>query len=424
MSTPTNTPTTTQVDYIQTASAITHILADRTLRGYLEASGKLTDDQVGALTRRFEDGVSHFKQEVKQHRMPDALEVSRTAIIADYLSHKYTQGIPHIGEDQVKIEIADMREGLRLLTSDMSLVAASRAEWEGMVRATFLTGATTQSRPPAIDQSIQAARSAGMVIARSVGIDSIFGNAFAAGEVPLSPVDPLPTYAEHDPRAQEPGLMAKLQLTLSVTEGILATIAPADPGETHERHIVEWFKDRASKAIDKAKDLVVPAGLSKLSSQLGDKEKILRDSRNLLNTAIYGTEPELATAAADHAVERSLGTILFLSICPNIPFLIPTLELRLAFTRPFFFITRAMHEAMGRIPLVGFLFLLLRGLGQVIDGIPRAQVRFVQHVVTESWLANPQDRAKIIRRYLRYVDRRANQPQIDAIQRVLLSLVQ
>lgn len=428
MSTPTHSPDTTQVDFIQTASAIATIITDRAMLALLQGEGQLKAEQIATIAHRFEDGISRFKQEVRQHRMPNAVEISRIAIVADHLSHKYPQGLAHDHPDEVRVDVADLREALQLLSGDVSRLSESRAEWEGIVRATFAMAATTAPHPLAKEQQIHTARNIGMVIARSIGVDTIFSNAFAAGEVPLAEVPPLPQYPPTDPRSENPALMGKLQLTLSVTEGILETLTPVKPGENHETHMVEWFRDRATRvvnrAVDKARDLVVPAAISKLGSQLGNKERILRESRDLLKTVLYEGEPQVATAAADHAVERSIGTILFLSICPNIPFIIPTLELRLAFTKPFSYITRAMHEAMGRIFVVGFFFLLLRGLGQLLDGIPRAQVRFVQNVVTESWLANPTKRAQLIRRYLRYVDRRADRPQIDALTRVFLSLVQ
>ncbi len=423
MTIPTQPPTTSQVDYIQTASALLHVLEDRAIHQIIQSETVLTDDQIASVTRRFEEGIARFKGEVHQHRMPNAIEISRIAIVADMLSHIYPDGIRHVTADEIAFNVQDIREARKALSGDVSGLAATRETWEHTVRATFQTGASTQPRPPALEQSLAAAHQVGKLISRSIGIDAIFANVFDAGVEVQLPVAPLPTYEANDPRAADPELMTRLQLILSVTEDILESMTPDTPGEDHASHMTEWFKEKAGKAVEKAKNLVVPSAISKLNAQLKDKEKVLRDSRDQLRTAIYGTEPQVATAAADHAVERSPGTILFLSICPNIPFVIPTLEVRLAFTRPFYYLTKAMHDAMGKIPLIGFFFLLLQGLGQALDAIPRAQVRFVQGVVTESWLANPKQRQRLIRKYLKYVENRAEKPQVDALQRILLSLV-
>ncbi len=423
MSTPSSAPNSTQsaptpvqADIIQTAAAIHYVLSEHSLREIMRHTQTLTPDQIDEVTRRFEDGVTRWQRSMHSHTPPDALEISQIAIIADYLSNKHPNGIVHNAPGKVTVNVDDIRESLQQLSGDVSHLTESRARWEGLARAMHVDEDTT---------TVHAARNVGMLIARSLGVDGIFSNAFNAGEVPLAEVDPLPAYSASDPRgsAALSRLMGQLQLELSVTDGILQTLTPDEPGETHERHLVKWFQDRAVRAIDKARDLVIPGAISRLGSRLSDKQKILKQSHDLLNTCIYGTEQQLASIAAQHAVERSFGTILFLSICPNVPFVIPTLELRLAITKPLYFVTRGAHEALGNIPLFGLMFLLLRGMGEFIDAIPRAQVRLVQGIVTESWIAKPKKRAQLIERYLRYIDRRATKPQIDAVQNLLLSLV-
>jgi hypothetical protein len=47
----------------------------------------------------------------------------------------------------------------------------------------------------------------------------------------------------------------------------------------------------------------------------------------------------------------------------------------------------------------------------------------VQGIVTDNWMGNSHKRASLIHRYLRYADRRATKPRVDALQRILVGIV-
>jgi hypothetical protein len=241
--------------------------------------------------------------------------------------------------------------------------------------------------------------------------------------VPEVSVPTLPNYPASDPRSEDPQLMAKLQLELSVTEGLLTAITPQANNETHANRLSTYFREHAVTALGTVTDLFVPSGLSRLSSQLRDTQKVLEQSRDLLRVCLYGTEQEVAAEAAQHAVERNGAAIFLLAIIPNIPFFIPTLEVRLAVTKPLYYVTRGAHATLGQIPIFGFFFLLLRWMGEFIDAIPRLQVRLIQGLFVDNWMSHPRKRAQLIRRYLRYADKRATKPRVDAMQRVLLGIV-
>ncbi len=421
-------PTLTQhqSDIIKTAAAVIYVIDDPSLHPSLRQTTPLSQEQINALAHRFSDGLDRWDREVRFHRPPSAVDANRIAIASVILNQRYPEQIKRDGRGEITLPVSDIVAVWNDLSGDMMNYSTSHEEWEkriwalfGMEAAPEVGGATLSRR----GQAGQAARAFGMAVAKSMGIDGIFNNAFNSGHVPEVSVPALPHYPPDDPRSEDPQLMAKLQLELSVTEGLLQAITPDEPNETHANQVVGWLKERAETAIDTVTGLVVPSGLASLSRQLSDTEKVLRQSRDLLRVCLYGSEQELAAEAAQHGVERSFGTILFLAICPNIPFLIPTLELRLAITKPLYYVTKGAHEALGKIPIFGFLFLLMRWLGQAIDAIPRFQVRLVQGVVVESWLGNRAKRAKLIRRYLRYADRRATKPRVDALQRVFLSIV-
>lgn len=417
-----STLTSHQVDLIKTAAAIIFVIDDSTLHPALRQTTPLTPDQIALLAHRFSDGLDRWDREVKAKRGPSSVDMVRIAIAADLLSQRYPGSLKRDNRGEITIPVSDIVDSWNHLSGDMTRYAESRARWEENVRSIFgpEPGSATASR---FDQPRQAAEKFGQAVANSLGIGGLFNNELVSGDVPQAEVPPLPTYAATDPRSQELPLLGKLQLELSVTEGLLAAITPDEPDQDHHHHFVHWVQKRTNLAIDRVTGLVVPSGISNLSKQLSDTEKVLKQSRDLLRTCLYGEEAQLAADAAQHAVERSLGTILFLAVCPNIPFVLPTLELRITITKPLLGVTRGAHMALGKIPIFGFLFLMLRWVGEAIDAIPRFQVRFVQGIVSEGWLGNSNKRAKLIKRYLRYADRRATKPKVDALQRVLLSIV-
>lgn len=419
MTTPIAAVTAYQTDIIQTAAAIVSIVDERALASVLRQTAPLSSDQLADVKRRFEDGAARWQRDIKQHHPPDPSALGRIAIVADILSQRHPEGMHHDAPGQVTLFVADLQEAFRELNGDLAHHNEARERWESIIRSLFAHAAG--SAP--LQQSRQAARNAGMLLARSVGVEGIFNNIFTAGDVPLADVPPLPDYAPGDPRGDDLVLMGRLQIDLSVTEGLLEALTPETPQESHAHHVAEWVQKRANLALEKAQQLVIPSGIAKVSAQLRDTETVLKQSRDRLRRCIYGTEPEVAEAAARHAVERSFGTILFLAICPNIPFLLPTIELRLTITKPLSFVTRSAHEVLGKVPIFGFAFLLLRAAGQVLDNIARYQVQIVQRIVMDSWLENTAKRRQITARYLRSADQRAMNPRRAAIQRVLLALV-
>ncbi len=411
-----------QADILKTAAAVVYVIDDTALHPSLRQTTPLTHEQISALARRFSDGLDRWDREVRAQRAPSTVEANQIAIAAYILNQRYPDLVKRDDRGEITLPVSDIAAVWNELGGDVSRFSALHQEWENRIYTLFGPdpSAPTHTRR---EQAGTAAKSFGMAVAKSMGIDGIFNNAFDAGHVPEVSVPALPAYPATDPRSQDPQLMAKLQIELSVTEGLLAAITPDAQNPTHDSKVSAWFKERASTALDTVTSLVVPSGVSRLSSQLSDTERILKQSRDLLKTCLYGTEQEVAAEAAQHAVERSIGTILFLAICPNIPFVIPTLELRLAITKPLYYVTKGAHASLGKIPIFGFLFLLMRWLGEAIDAIPRFQVRVVQGIVSDAWLGNPTKRAKLIRRYLNYADRRATKPRVDALQRVFLGIV-
>lgn len=412
-----------QADILKTAAAIIYVLDDTALHPVLRQTTPLSQDQIDTLARRFSDGLDRWDREVRSRRPPTAVDANRIAIAAALLNQRYPEAVKRDGRGEITIPVGDIVEVWQNLSGDVSRYATVHEEWENRIWPLFGPDPGAASNHPRREQSMQMAERFGMAVAKSVGIDALFNNALTTGQVPEASVPALPAYAANDPRANDPQLMAKLQIELSITEGLLAAITPTEPDEQHHSKVRKWLQERASTAVDTVTGLFIPSGISRLNSQLQDSQRLLTQSRDLLKTCLYGTEAELASEAAQHAVERSFGTILFLAICPNVPFVIPTLELRLAITKPLYYVTKGAHASLGSIPIFGFLFLLLRWMGEAIDAIPRFQVRLVQGIVSENWQSNPRKRAKLITRYLNYADRRATKPRVDAIQRILLGLV-
>lgn len=420
MSTPTM-PTQTQLDYMKTGSAIVAVTEDHSLHDAL--AGALTDQRdLDRLERAFTRGLEQWDRDVKAHKAPHPLQVTKMAIVADMLSQQYPDGVKHDTAGQITIPVTDITNAWKTLGVDANKFSASRTKWETMVYSTFQTTQPSQ-RNQRIDSSYQAAEHVGKAIAHSLGVDGIFTKIFNEGIVPQIEVPPLPDYPADDPRAKNLQLMSSLQLELSITEGLLSTITPDEPHEDREKHLLEWMQERANIALETARKLLIPSGIVRFSAQLNDTAKVLEKSRDLLKVCLYGTEADVLSLAAQHAVERSFFTNVFLAIFPNIPFIMPTLELRIAFTKPIYLLTKSAHEALGRVFVFGFVFYLLRGFGYAIDSIPRWQVRFVQNIVTDAWKANPNKRQHIVNRYLRHVERRGKNPTEDALEQVLVSIV-
>ncbi len=355
MSTPT-TMTSYQADIIQTAAAIVYVLDDRQLHPVLRQQTPLTQDQIAALGRRFTEGLERWEREVRARRAPNAIDGNRIALVATMLGQKYPNGVKRDIHNQITLAVSDIVDALNDLSADVSKYINQHDAWETLIFAIF-----TPNTLHRMGQSVQVAQRFGLSVAKSLGIDGIFNTEFESGQVVEADVPPMPQYPAHDPRSEDPQVMTKLWIELRVTQGLLNAIKPDAPHEDHRTHLEKWLRERASTAVEVLTKMVVPSGLSRFSAQLSNTEKVLTQSRDLLKQCIYGNEAELGNAAAQHAVERSFGTILFLAICPNVPFLIPTLELRLAITKPIYYVTRAAHEALGKIWIFGFLFCCCAG---------------------------------------------------------------
>ncbi len=272
---------------------------------------------------------------------------------------------------------------------------------------------------------VQGALQVSQQITKSLGIYKDFKKAFDDGEVPLADIAPLPTYAANDPRAGVPELMARLHLYLEVIDGLSGVIdsqMPHKKGQIAGRDIpvVQWVSDRAQSLTEAAKMYVFPAISEGL---LKEKEDIIKEASTAIKLCLFAEESALATEAAQYAIERNPGVIVFLAIFPNIPFLVPTIEIRLLVTKPLLAFARAAHRTLGKIPILGFFVLLMLDFAYILDEIPRLQVRFVQSIVTRGWLRNPAQRSRLITEYLKATARHVRNLRLGTLQRALLSLV-
>jgi hypothetical protein len=239
--------------------------------------------------------------------------------------------------------------------------------------------------------------------------------------LPLADIEPLPLYAKDDPRSDYILLMERLHLYLRVVDGLRgALIAASSDGAAAPGIIVRWFSARRQSLVQIMTRHFLPRAFI---SAWKENSEVLADLSRFLGHSIYDSEPQIALEAAQYAVERHLGAILFLAICPNIPFIIPTLEVRLLFTKPLLAITKGIHATFGRFPLIGFFFYLMYRFARFFDGIPRLQVRVAQEVIVSGWLANRQKRSRFVLRYIEAAYQRMERPRVDAIARALLSLV-
>lgn len=414
-----------QLDILKTAAAVVYVVDDNALHPSLRQTTPLTKEQITALANRFSDGLDRWDREVKAHRAPGQIEANQIAIAAVILSGRYPTAIPRDDRNEITLPVSDIVLVWNDIAGDITRYSDSHQEWENRIYSLFGPNPVVATTPMrgGRQQASQAAKAFGLAVAKSMGIDGIFNRAIDADQVPEVSVPALPNYPASDPRSQDPQLMAKLQLELSVTEGLLAAITPQAKNETHANRLSTYFKEHAVTMLGTVTDLFVPSGLSRLSSQLRDTQKVLEQSRDLLKVCLYGTEQELAAEAAQHAVERNIPAIFLLAIIPNVPFIVPTLLVRLTVTKPLYYVTRGAHATLGQIPIFGFFFLLLRWMSEFIDAIPRLQVRLIQGLFIDNWMMHPRKRANLIRSYLNYADRRATKPRVDAVQRVFLGIV-
>jgi hypothetical protein len=408
--------TSAQLDLIKTSAAIISVIDNGASHDALRQQTPLNEHQIHDMEHWFSEGLDHWDRELKAHHAPNPITLSRTAIVAGFLEKRYPQGVKHDERDEITIPISDIVDAWNLLASDANQTSTTRRQWENIITHLF-----SFERDPLLGKAGETAEKMGHVVARTLGIGNIFNTILDAA--PEVDPPPLPTYQENDERSRHLQLMMKLQLELSAVETMLQAITPDQPHETRASQLVQWAQSRANKALEAVTRMVVPTSLARFSSQLDKSARSLTEVRNLLNTCLYGTEAEVAAAAAQYSVERNFGTILFLAVVPNVPFIIPTLELRLAITKPLYFVTRGAHEALGDIPIFGLLFFAMRGLGWLIDAIPRTQVHLVQGIRVDAWLANKKKRDKLVDRYIHAVDRRLTHQNVDAVQRVLLSIV-
>jgi hypothetical protein len=160
-----------------------------------------------------------------------------------------------------------------------------------------------------------------------------------------------------------------------------------------------------------------------VSTAWKENEEILDDLSDFLRHCVYDSERDLSIEAAQYAAERSLGAIVFLAICPNIPLIVPTLEARLLFTKPLQGLTRGIHAVFGRVIILGFFLLLISKFANLFDEVARMQVMWTQHFLMARWLVNDRKRLRLVRRYLNDAVNRVRRPRRDAIVRGLLSIV-
>jgi hypothetical protein len=258
-------------------------------------------------------------------------------------------------------------------------------------------------------------------LAKALGMENQFKSAFDEGVVPLADVEPLPLYNPTDPRTHHLEFMEQLRLYLSVIDGFLGAMQKASQQSSIPSSIiVRWSSQRSQAFIDIAKIHGVPIVLEGLMKK---NSVILTELSATLRTCLFSSEKELANEAARYGVERNISCIVFLAICPNIPFILPTIEIRILFTKPLVGISEAAHQALGKIPIFGFAIWILYSLTRIFDSIPRAQVKVVQGFFIRRWLRNKQKRSEIILKYLDAIAYRVKNPRIDAFHRGLISLV-
>jgi hypothetical protein len=239
--------------------------------------------------------------------------------------------------------------------------------------------------------------------------------------IPLADLAPLPIYAAEDLRAGElHAVMERFLLTLRIVDGLRGALASDKSPRTDQHILFQWGSARLGAYRDAVTRLVLPRAVTVAWKE---KREILADLSRYLSHCIYDSEAVLSVEAAQYAAERSAGVILFLAICPNIPFGLPTLEIRLFFTKPLVAIATAIRAVFGNFFLIGFFLYVLEVFARLFDAIPKVQVRAVQRIAMRRWLLDERKRLGLIRRYVKAVDARIAKPRADAIVRGLLSIV-
>ncbi len=254
----------------------------------------------------------------------------------------------------------------------------------------------------------------------ALGLDRKLHEAINEDNIPLGDIPPLPDYRPADPRATTlRDEIAYLALTLQIVNGIQTIIdANVDAQATPRR--IKMMKRLGTRYVEVAKKLLLPRVVITVLKQ---KESILADLSTFLNHCLYDSENDILHEAGRYAAERNVGANVFLAVCPNLPFIVPTLELRLLFSKPLLGLASAMHALFGKIFVFGFFFVLLVKFAQLFDGIARFQVQLVQRILINRWLSSEQQRVRLVERYLKDAKHRVEKPQTDVIIRGLLSLV-
>ena len=266
----------------------------------------------------------------------------------------------------------------------------------------------------------QAASERCMALLKSLRLTKRLKGVIDDDNVPLAHIDPLPAYSSLDPRASDLQMMEDLHLALRVVYGVIDVLDQLKSPASSSSRIVQWVNARG-KAF--RRNIIRQALPRAALSAWKGSEEILADLSKFLGHSIYDSQEDLAVRAAWYAAERNPGVILFLALCPNIPLIVPTLEIRLMFTKPLVAITNGMKGVFGRFLLIGLFVSLLSWMAGVLDIIPRLQVRFVQRIVVRRWLGNERKRVDLIGRYLRATRVRVAKPRLDAIVRGLIAIV-
>jgi hypothetical protein len=259
-----------------------------------------------------------------------------------------------------------------------------------------------------------------MALLKSLQLTKKLQGVIDEAHVPLPPIDPLPAYAPTDRRSSDARIMEELHLALRVVMGVMDALAGLESPKPQPSRVGRYVADRRDAAKKALQRQALPRVA--VSAWKGPKE-ILADLRAFLSHCIYDTERDLCREAAWYAAERHAGVIFFLAICPNVPLIVPTLEVRLLFTKPLVNIARGMKAVFGDFFILGFFVSLVTIMAEFLDAIPRLQVRVVQRIVIGRWLRNERRRAALVDHYLKAAIARVAKPRADAIRRGLLAIV-
>jgi hypothetical protein len=260
------------------------------------------------------------------------------------------------------------------------------------------------------------------VLLKSLRLSKQLDGVVDQDHIPLAEVRSLPTYSATDPRSSDLyALMERFRLALSVVDGLRGAMLQAESEKTDQLILIRWGSARAKAFVAAVQRQALPRAF--MSAWKG-KSEILTDLSRFLNHCIYDSEEEISLEAARYAAERHAGVIFFLAVFPNIPLIIPTLEIRMLVTKPLLGIAKSAHAIFGQFFLIGYFLYWIVLFARLFDAIPRVQVRVVQRLTIHRWLKNERKRLDLIRRYLREAESRIAKPRADAFVRGLLSIVQ